>query len=246
MTEAENVVSPGVKLAGVDLGHVHWTTPEPALGAIRKVARGRIALDPCSNVASKTGALLEWFGTPAYHRNDAIRAYEKLCKKLKQAPDAAVALDCADKAEAQLHRDLAAAAAQGRNVSAKDGLLESWSGLVNLTYVNSPYGAQELPKWMEKCFTEARANGSEVIELLPARTDTKRFHEALKGAADAVCFWGPGRIDFDNPPPGSDGGSPSIASAFLYYGRHGWDFADAFAPFGKVFQISARAMARRV
>lgn len=245
MTEAENVVSPGVKLAGVDLGHVHWTTPEPALGAVRKVARGRIALDPCSNRASKTGALIEWFGTREYHRNDAIRAYEKLCKKLKRQPDAAVALDCADKAEAELVADIAAAAAEGRNVSMKDGLLEPWSGMVNLIYTNSPYGAQELPKWMEKCFVESRT-GVEIIELLPARTDTKRFHEAMKGAADALCLWGPGRIDFDNPPPGSDGGSPSIASAFLYYGRHGYEFADAFSPFGKVFQCSGRAVARRL
>jgi hypothetical protein len=238
-------VSKGVKLAGVDMGHVHWTSPEIVNAAVRKVARGKVALDPCSNLASKTGALVEWFGTSAFHRNDAVKAYEKLCKKLKRETSPDEALGLADVAERDLVSGVAAACAQGRNASAKDGLVESWSGMVNLVYVNSPYGAQELPKWMEKCFGESRAS-TEIIQLLPARTDTKRFHEAMRGAADAICFWGPGRIDFDNPPPGSDGGAPSIASAFLYYGRHGYEFADAFAPHGKVFQISGRAVARRV
>jgi hypothetical protein len=49
-------------------GWFHWTTQKRVVDALERFAervsgRGRIALDPCSNAASKTGALLELWGT---------------------------------------------------------------------------------------------------------------------------------------------------------------------------------------
>lgn len=45
-------------------------------------------------------------------------------------------------------------------------------------YVNPPYTAREQDKWIEKGFKEWK-KGKTVVFLVPARTDTKRFHNFL-------------------------------------------------------------------
>lgn len=54
-----------------------------------------------------------------------------------------------------------------------DGLIQSWHGNC---WMNPPYG-REITKWVEKAYNESLNNGVLVICLLPARTDTKWFHE---------------------------------------------------------------------
>lgn len=54
-----------------------------------------------------------------------------------------------------------------------NGLIQSWHGNC---WMNPPYG-REITKWVEKAYTESLNNGVLVICLLPARTDTKWFHE---------------------------------------------------------------------
>ena len=58
-----------------------------------------------------------------------------------------------------------------------DGLSQTWSGVC---WMNPPYG-KEIPKWMEKAYTES-LKGTTVVCLVPARTDTRWWHNyAEKG-----------------------------------------------------------------
>ena len=73
----------------------------------------------------------------------------------------------------------------------QDALKQSWqtSGSV---WCNPPYG-REIGKWMRKAFEESRG-GQTVVMLVPARTDTKWFHEWVYGKAELrfvrgrLCF----------------------------------------------------------
>ena len=60
-----------------------------------------------------------------------------------------------------------------------DGLAQSWQGRV---WCNPPFG-REAAKWLRRCATHGNA-----IALVPARTETKMFFEAVWGMADAVLF----------------------------------------------------------
>lgn len=57
----------------------------------------------------------------------------------------------------------------------QDGLKQSWAGNV---FVNPPYN-KEISKWLKKAIDELYKNISVqyVVFLLPARTDTKWFHD---------------------------------------------------------------------
>ena len=61
----------------------------------------------------------------------------------------------------------------------QDGLSQPWSGVV---WCNPPYG-REIGSWVRKGFFAA-VNGATVVMLLPARTDTKWFHEYIYGKAE--------------------------------------------------------------
>lgn len=52
----------------------------------------------------------------------------------------------------------------------QDGLAQQWGG--HTCWCNPPYGRQ-IGKWVEKAAT----SGTTVVMLLPARTDTKWFHD---------------------------------------------------------------------
>ena len=60
-----------------------------------------------------------------------------------------------------------------------DGLSKSWGGC--RVFMNPPYGRQ-IGKWVRKAWEESKKPGTMVVCLLPARTDTKWFHEyCLRG-----------------------------------------------------------------
>ena len=59
----------------------------------------------------------------------------------------------------------------------KDGLKQSWKG--KRVWMNPPYG-REIGKWIKKA-SEGGANI--VVCLLPARTDTRWFHDYILGKA---------------------------------------------------------------
>lgn len=56
-----------------------------------------------------------------------------------------------------------------------DGLAQDWSG--ETVWCNPPYG-REMPKWIKKC-SEHPSCGNVAVMLIPARTDTKAFHEYI-------------------------------------------------------------------
>lgn len=62
-----------------------------------------------------------------------------------------------------------------------DGLTSSWhcGGAV---FCNPPYGRQTR-KWVQKAYAEAQS-GQTIVLLIPARTDTKFFHDFIYGKAE--------------------------------------------------------------
>jgi phage N-6-adenine-methyltransferase len=62
-----------------------------------------------------------------------------------------------------------------------DGLSKNWGG--ERVFCNPPYG-REISKWVYKCLAEV-INGCELaVMLIPARTDTRYFHEYILGKAE--------------------------------------------------------------
>lgn len=69
-----------------------------------------------------------------------------------------------------------------------DGLKQEWTGVC---WCNPPYG-RELPKWVKKA-SDAKCT---VVMLIPARTDTKWFHDYIYGKTEIRFI--KGRIKFGN------------------------------------------------
>lgn len=79
-----------------------------------------------------------------------------------------------------------------------DGLLMPWSGSC---WCNPPYG-NAIADWVHKAWRESK-NGCTVVCLLPARTDTRWFHNYILNAATEIRFI-KGRLKFGgskNPAP---------------------------------------------
>ncbi len=112
-----------------------------------------------------------------------------------------------------------------------DGLKASWNVESGLVYVNPPYG-RALPDWMRKCFEEGVNSNISIIALVPARTDTRWFHNWCTPGqtSDAVCFLY-GRLTFlgaKHPAP--------FPSMLVYYGRNSKRFDDLFDAEGAVWR----------
>ncbi len=60
-----------------------------------------------------------------------------------------------------------------------DGLSQKWEGRC---WMNPPYG-REIGRWVKKAYDSA-VDGALVVGLLPARTDTKWFHDYIYGNAE--------------------------------------------------------------
>jgi site-specific DNA-methyltransferase (adenine-specific) len=56
----------------------------------------------------------------------------------------------------------------------ENGLKKSWKG--QTVFMNPPYG-KDIKKWIKKAYEESRSSNTTVVCLLPARTDTKYWHE---------------------------------------------------------------------
>lgn len=78
-----------------------------------------------------------------------------------------------------------------------DGLAQSWTGEV--CWMNPPYGTT-IGRWIRKAYESAQA-GATVVCLIPARTDTRWWHQYV---AHGEIRFHPGRITFvgaRNPAP---------------------------------------------
>ena len=74
-----------------------------------------------------------------------------------------------------------------------DGLVQNWSG--HQVFCNPPYG-KKIAAWVEKCYNESRKENTNVVMLLPARTDTIYFHRYIYGKAEIRFI--KGRLKFGN------------------------------------------------
>lgn len=77
---------------------------------------------------------------------------------------------------------------------AEDGLKQDWEG--ETVFCNPPYG-RAIYDWVKKCYTESLKPGTVVVALIPARTDTRYFHEFVYHKVKDVRFI-KGRLKFGN------------------------------------------------
>lgn len=64
---------------------------------------------------------------------------------------------------------------------ADNGLLQDWGGYN--VFCNPPYG-RAIAAWVEKAYKEAKKDNTLIVMLLPARTDTKWFHNFIYNKAE--------------------------------------------------------------
>lgn len=74
----------------------------------------------------------------------------------------------------------------------QDGLKQDWSG--ERVFCNPPYG-KVIGDWVRKCSEESKKPNTTVVALIPARTDTRYFHEFIYRKAREVRFV-KGRLKF--------------------------------------------------
>jgi phage N-6-adenine-methyltransferase len=91
---------------------------------------------------------------------------------------------------------------------ANDGLTKEWSGIC---WMNPPYG-REISLWVKKAYESSMADGTVVVCLLPARTDTRWWHDYVLNSAGRIWFIR-GRLQF------SGKGSAPFPSALAVFGR---------------------------
>jgi phage N-6-adenine-methyltransferase len=73
----------------------------------------------------------------------------------------------------------------------QDGLAQEWTGIC---WMNPPYG-RKIEKWVKKAYESHRDNGATVVCLVPARTDSKWWHDyAMKGRVEFIR----GRLKFSD------------------------------------------------
>ena len=77
---------------------------------------------------------------------------------------------------------------------AEDGLIQDWSG--ETVFCNPPYG-REIGRWVCKCFHEVFDGKCPcAVMLIPARTDTRWFHDYIYNKAEIRFI--PGRLKFNS------------------------------------------------
>ncbi len=89
----------------------------------------------------------------------------------------------------------------------EDGLVQDWSG--ERVFCNPPYG-RAIYKWVEKCYREGCKDGTIVVLLIPARTDTAYFHDFILNRAEVRFIRG--RLKFGDSTTGAP--FPSMLAIF--------------------------------
>lgn len=71
----------------------------------------------------------------------------------------------------------------------QDGLAQEWTGVC---WMNPPYG-RAINAWVEKAYDSAKSNGATIVCLLPARVDTRWWHDYC---AKGEVYFVKGRLKF--------------------------------------------------
>ena len=72
-----------------------------------------------------------------------------------------------------------------------NGLDQDWLG--NVVFVNPPYG-RGIDKWIKKAYESGKYADTRVVMLIPARTDTKYWHQYVMKASEVYFI--KGRLKF--------------------------------------------------
>jgi phage N-6-adenine-methyltransferase len=94
----------------------------------------------------------------------------------------------------------------------ENGLAMDWKGIC---WMNPPYG-REISLWVQKAYESSLHNGTVIVCLLPARTDTRWWHDYVMGYAQGAMFI-KGRLRF------SGKGSAPFPSALVIFGKFSLD-----------------------
>jgi phage N-6-adenine-methyltransferase len=94
-----------------------------------------------------------------------------------------------------------------------DGLNQSWK--YHNVFVNPPYGRGITQKWVKKAFEEAKQIGTQVVVLIPARTDTKYWHRFCMCAKE--IYFVKGRLKFINKMLNGAENPAAFPSAVIYF-----------------------------
>lgn len=97
--------------------------------------------------------------------------------------------------------------------AAEDGLAQDWSG--NKVFVNPPYG-RGIGQWVKKAYEESCKDDTTVVMLIPARTDTKYWHDYAMKAEEIRLI--KGRLKF-----GGGNNSAPFPSAVIVFSGEGND-----------------------
>lgn len=88
-----------------------------------------------------------------------------------------------------------------------NGLEQDWSN--DIVFMNPPYG-REIKNWVEKAYKES-VKGAVVVCLIPARTDTRYWHDWIFNKASEIRFV-KGRLKF-----GGEKNSAPFPSAVIVF-----------------------------
>tara|TARA_B100000989_G_scaffold183957_1_gene138445 strand:- start:7519 stop:7992 length:474 start_codon:yes stop_codon:yes gene_type:complete len=93
-----------------------------------------------------------------------------------------------------------------------NGLDKDWTG--NNVFVNPPYG-RGIDKWIKKAYESALEPDTKVVMLIPARTDTKYWHNYVMKASE--IYFVKGRLKFGD----SDNSAPFPSAVVVFNGKAG-------------------------
>lgn len=122
--------------------------------------------------------------------------------------------DLYDELDAEFHFTLDACADQDNAkhphfyCESEDGLQQDWSG--ETVWCNPPYSNGKQNDWVRKCYEEGQRPDTTVVLLIPARTDTARFHDYIWGKAEVRFIRG--RLKF----VGADNSAPFPSMICVY------------------------------
>lgn len=89
----------------------------------------------------------------------------------------------------------------------QNGLNMDWGG--HRVFCNPPYG-KALKDWVKKCYEEGLKKDTIVVMLIPARTDTKYFHDYIQNRSEIRFIRG--RLKFGE----AESGAPFPSMIVIY------------------------------
>lgn len=91
-----------------------------------------------------------------------------------------------------------------------DGLNQDWTG--HTVFMNPPYG-REIKHWLQKAWQASQKGNTTVVCLIPARTDTKYWHDYCMKANE--IYFVKGRLKFGD----ATAGAPFPSAIIVFRGE---------------------------